>query len=588
MAEQNILTGDLAVLDQIIGDLKEHRKNIEQLEKLNEIAKDLTKNIENDERELKEEIDGRIKESTASICEGYDKAIDSEKSKLKDIQSQRDKAKMAGVKERIANETKELRNQNEEFEKQIKDAFKMEKVPMYCSRRFYRIMIQTRGFADSAVYTLILLVLFLGIPALISFVPGIQMWMLIVYYFAVSMIIILPTKIVTDKTVGRHGAIINAARETKDKIIANRKKIKKIEKRIHSDKNLATGGKCNSIVIENDGEYKEVEYVPKTLAELSRDEIRERIKAAGVVGMGGAGFPTNVKLTPKNPDEIDYIIVNGAECEPYLTSDYRRLIEESDKVVMGLKVALALFDHAKGIIGIEDNKPDAIKIMQEKTANEPNIEVKVLKTKYPQGGERCLIYATTGRSINSSMLPADAGCIVHNVDTIYSIYMAVIEGKPLTKRIVTVTGDGVKNPGNFYVWLGMNYRQLVDAAGGLNGEPEKFISGGPMMGFAMYSLDVPVVKGSSSLLVMQKDIVSHISSSACIRCGRCGEGCPSHLLPAKLAGFASRNDETGFTKFDGMECVECGSCSYVCPAKRPLTQQIKAMRRTIMANRRKK
>ena len=173
MAEQNILTGDLAVLDQIIGDLKEHRKNKEQLEKLNEIAKDLTKNIENDERELKEEIDGRIKESTASICEGYDKAIDSEKSKLKDIQSQRDKAKMAGVKERIANETKELRNQNEEFEKQIKDAFKMEKVPMYCSRWFYRIMIQTRGFADSAVYTLILLVLFLGIPALISFVPSI-------------------------------------------------------------------------------------------------------------------------------------------------------------------------------------------------------------------------------------------------------------------------------------------------------------------------------------------------------------------------------------------------------------------------------
>ena len=237
MAEQNILTGDLAVLDQIIGDLKEHRKNKEQLEKLNEIAKDLTKNIENDERELKEEIDGRIKESTASICEGYDKAIDSEKSKLKDIQSQRDKAKMAGVKERIANETKELRNQNEEFEKQIKDAFKMEKVPMYCSRRFYRIMIQTRGFADSAVYTLILLVLFLGIPALISFVPSIQMWMLIVYYFVVSMIIILPTKIVTDKTVGRHGATINAARETKDEIIANRKKIKKIEKRIHSDKN---------------------------------------------------------------------------------------------------------------------------------------------------------------------------------------------------------------------------------------------------------------------------------------------------------------------------------------------------------------
>ena len=351
---------------------------------------------------------------------------------------------------------------------------------------------------------------------------------------------------------------------------------------------LATGGKCNSIIIENDGKYEEVEYFPKKLEELTRDEIRERVKAAGVVGMGGAGFPTNVKLTPKNPEAIDYIIVNGAECEPYLTSDYRRMLEESDKLVSGLKVALSLFDHAHGIIGIEDNKPEAIAAMQKVVAGESNMEVKVLKTKYPQGGERSLIYATTGRSINSSMLPADAGCIVHNVDTIYSIHMAVIEGKPLTKRIVTVTGDGVKNPGNFYVWLGMNYRQLLDAAGGPVGEPEKYISGGPMMGFAMYSLDVPVVKGSSSLLVMKEDIVSKLETSACIRCGRCGEGCPSHLLPAKLAGFASRNNEAGFLKFDGMECVECGSCSFVCPAKRPLTQQIKSMRRTIMANRRKK
>ena len=351
---------------------------------------------------------------------------------------------------------------------------------------------------------------------------------------------------------------------------------------------LATGGKCNSIVIENDGEYKEVEYVPKTLAELSRDEIRERIKAAGVVGMGGAGFPTNVKLTPKNPDEIDYIIVNGAECEPYLTSDYRRLIEESDKVVMGLKVALALFDHAKGIIGIEDNKPDAIKIMQEKTANEPNIEVKVLKTKYPQGGERCLIYATTGRSINSSMLPADAGCIVHNVDTIYSIYMAVIEGKPLTKRIVTVTGDGVKNPGNFYVWLGMNYRQLVDAAGGLNGEPEKFISGGPMMGFALFDLNVPTTKTASALLCMTKDEVSMYEPSACINCGRCVEVCPGRIVPQKLAICAEHGDLEGFEANNGLECCECGCCSYVCPAKKQLTQSIKSMRKLVLANKKKK
>ncbi len=351
---------------------------------------------------------------------------------------------------------------------------------------------------------------------------------------------------------------------------------------------LATGGKCNSIIIENDGLYEEVEYVPKKLEDLSRDEIRERIKAAGVVGMGGAGFPTNVKLTPKNPEDIEYIIVNGAECEPYLTSDYRRMMEESDRIVMGLKVALSLFDKAVGYIGIEDNKPEAIAIMQEKVKDEPKIEVKVLKTKYPQGGERSLIYATTGRAINSSMLPADAGCIVHNIDTISSIYYAVIEGKPLTKRIVTVTGDGVKEPQNFYVYLGMNYRQLLEEAGGPVGEPEKYISGGPMMGFAMYSLDVPVVKGSSSLLVLKNDEVSHIESSACIRCGKCGEACPSGLLPAKLAGFAMRNDEAGFTKFDGLECVMCGCCSFICPAKRPLTQQIKSMRMIVIANRRKK
>ena len=186
------------------------------------------------------------------------------------------------------------------------------------------------------------------------------------------------------------------------------------------------------------------------------------------------------------------------------------------------------------------------------------------------------------------MRASGAGCIVHNVDTIYSIYMAVIEGKPLTKRIVTVTGDGVKEPGNFYVWLGMNYRQLLEAVGGVVGEPEKYISGGPMMGFAMYSLDVPVIKGSSSLLVFQNDVVSKLEETACIRCGRCGEGCPSHLLPAKLASFAAKNDEAGFVKCDGMECVMCGSCSYVCPAKRPLTQQIKAMRSIVLANRRKK
>lgn len=350
---------------------------------------------------------------------------------------------------------------------------------------------------------------------------------------------------------------------------------------------LATGGKCNAIIIDNDGEYKEVEYVARKYEDLSKDEIRERIKAAGVVGMGGAGFPTNVKLTPKNVDDIEYIIVNGAECEPYLTSDYRRMVEEPDKIVMGLKVALKLFDKAVGYIAIEDNKPEAIAILTEKVKDEPRISVKEVKTKYPQGGERTLIYATTGREINSSMLPADVGCIVHNIDTISSIYYAVIEGKPLTRRIVTVTGDGIVEPQNFYVYLGMNYRQLLESAGGVVGNPGKYLSGGPMMGFAMYSLDVPVTKGSASLLVMQNDIVSQIESSACIRCGRCVNVCPSRVIPAQLAIMAAHGNTEEFTKADGMECCECGCCSFICPAKRPLTQQIKSMRRAILASRKK-
>ena len=352
---------------------------------------------------------------------------------------------------------------------------------------------------------------------------------------------------------------------------------------------VAVGDMVNSIVIENDGEYKEAEFTPcEDVTALSKEEIINKVKEAGVVGMGGAGFPTHVKLSPKEPEKIEYIIANCAECEPYLTADYRRMLENPEELVAGMKIILQIFDKAKGVFGVENNKPDCIEKLQELTKDEPRMEVCPLQTKYPQGGERQLIYATTGRSINSTMLPADAGCIVHNVDTIYSIYMAVIEGKPLTKRIVTVTGDGVKEPGNFYVWLGMNYRQLLEAVGGVVGEPEKYISGGPMMGFAMYSLDVPVIKGSSSLLVFQNDVVSKLEETACIRCGRCGEGCPSHLLPAKLASFAAKNDEAGFVKFDGMECVMCGSCSYVCPAKRPLTQQIKAMRSIVLANRRKK
>ena len=360
--------------------------------------------------------------------------------------------------------------------------------------------------------------------------------------------------------------------------------VKAIEKRL-----VATGGMVDSIIVENDGMYEEAAPIfSGNPDELSKDEIIKIIEGAGIVGMGGAGFPTNVKLSPKNADIIDSIIVNGAECEPYLTSDYRRMVEQTDKLVKGLKIVLKIFPDAKGYFGIEDNKPEAIEALLKATENEDRIEVVPLKTKYPQGGERSMIYAVTGRKINSKMLPADVGCIVHNVDTIYAIYNAVYNGKPLIERIVTITGDAVRTPKNFQVRIGTSFRELIDAAGGFTTEPEKIISGGPMMGFSFFNIDVPVVKGSSSLLAFIKDDVSHEEPSACIRCGRCAAACPEHLLPMKLAALAGQNEPEEFKKLGGMECVECGCCSYVCPAKRQVTQSVRSMKKLIIASARKK
>lgn len=360
--------------------------------------------------------------------------------------------------------------------------------------------------------------------------------------------------------------------------------VKAIEKRL-----VATGGMVDSIIVENDGMYEEAAPIfSGNPDELSKDEIIKIIEEAGIVGMGGAGFPTNVKLSPKNADIIDSIIVNGAECEPYLTSDYRRMVEQTDKLVKGLKIVLKIFPDAKGYFGIEDNKPEAIEALLKATENEDRIEVVPLKTKYPQGGERSMIYAVTGRKINSKMLPADVGCIVHNVDTIYAIYNAVYNGKPLIERIVTITGDAVSTPKNFQVRIGTSFRELIDAAGGFTTEPEKIISGGPMMGFSFFNIDVPVVKGSSSLLAFIKDDVSHEEPSACIRCGRCAAACPEHLLPMKLAALAGQNEPEEFKKLGGMECVECGCCSYVCPAKRQVTQSVRSMKKLIIVSARKK
>ncbi|MBQ3061746.1 MAG: electron transport complex subunit RsxC [Lachnospiraceae bacterium] len=360
--------------------------------------------------------------------------------------------------------------------------------------------------------------------------------------------------------------------------------VKSIEKRM-----TASGNQIMSIVVDNDEEYREIEGLGREVdyQELSKEKIREIIKKSGIVGMGGAAFPTHVKLTPKNDDDIDYVIVNGAECEPYLTSDNRVMLENSKELVEGLKVILRLFDNAVGVIAIEDNKPECIKAIKELVKDENRIKVKALRTKYPQGAERNLVYAVTGRKFNSTMLPADVGCVVNNIDTVVSIYMAVCKSTPLMRRIITVTGDAVANPGNFSAKIGTNYQALVEAAGGLIGEPEKIISGGPMMGTAMFTLDVPVTKNSSAIVAMSKDEVAANEPLSCIRCGRCVAACPSGLVPQKMYEFSKHFDEENFARIGGMECYECGSCTYVCPAKLRLTQSFKETRKSIISKRRK-
>ena len=351
---------------------------------------------------------------------------------------------------------------------------------------------------------------------------------------------------------------------------------------------VVTGDMIMSIVVENDELYEDAGFYPAApLEKMSREEILEVIREAGIVGMGGAGFPTHVKLSPKNPEEIDYMIANCAECEPYLTSDYRRMMEEPEKLIGGLKILLGLFENAQGILAVEDNKPDCISLLRQMTKSEPRISVKSLRTKYPQGGERQLIYATTGRKINSTMLPADVGCVVNNVDTVVAVYRAVMEGVPLIERIVTVTGDAVADPGNFRVRIGTSYQDVLEAAGGFKTRPEKIICGGPMMGFGMFDLNVPTTKTSTALLGLSRDDVAAMEPGPCINCGRCAEVCPGRVLPSKLADYAEHFDEEAFLANYGMECCECGCCSFICPAKRPLTQEIKSMRKIQLAKRKK-
>ena len=339
------------------------------------------------------------------------------------------------------------------------------------------------------------------------------------------------------------------------------------------DRPHANRGTCLSVVIENDGtDTLHESVVPNgELDNLDAKAIVEIVKNAGIVGMGGAGFPTYVKLMPGKP--IEYVLLNGCECEPYLTADHQLLLNFADDVIFGLQAMMKAVEAPKGVIVIEDNKPDAIKLMQEKTAGFENIEVCVARTKYPQGAEKMLIKRVTGRMVPSGALPADVGCVVGNVSTTKAIADAIKTGMPLVSRITSVTGEYIKNPGNFLVRIGTPAQALVDACGGIVNENATIKAGGPMMGFPQNGLEAPIMKGSNGIIAINTEPSQEV---ACIKCGRCVDVCPMELKPLWFAKYADTENWEGMKAQNVMDCMECRCCEYICSSKIPLVTKIKA------------
>lgn len=340
-------------------------------------------------------------------------------------------------------------------------------------------------------------------------------------------------------------------------------------------------GKSLAIVIENDKLDQWEDGIPlkRDWNTLSVDEIKTIIRKAGIVGMGGATFPTHVKLSPPSDKKVDTFILNGAECEPYLTADYRMMLEYTDKVVNGVLIVMKILGVDKAYVGIEDNKPKAIEAMK-RAFRETAVQVVELPTRYPQGGEKMLIKAITKKEVPSGALPADVGVVVQNVGTVIAISDAVINGIPLIERVTTVSGDAVREPKNISLRVGTTFKQAVDFCGGLKEKPEKIIMGGPMMGIAQFSLDTPIIKGTSGILALTDKAINESEQSPCIRCGRCIEACPMGLNPSRLSILGERNLYKEAKEDNNlMDCIECGSCVYTCPAKRNIVQYIKYLKK---------
>lgn len=347
-----------------------------------------------------------------------------------------------------------------------------------------------------------------------------------------------------------------------------------VEPRLHATR----GSEMMAVVIESDGKNTLHESVKpnKSYESLTSDEIIEIVREAGIVGMGGAGFPTSVKLKPNKP--IEAILLNGCECEPFLTADHRVLLEFADDILYGLKAMMKTVDAEKGIIVIEDNKPDAVALMEEKTADCDNLQVVVAKTKYPQGAEKMLIKRVMGRQVPRGGLPADVGVVVSNISTVKAVSDAIQKGMPLVERVASVTGGKIKNPGNYIVKIGTNVKDLIDYCGGVTDDDVMIKMGGPMMGFALSDLNVPMMKGSNGIIAIDTDQTQEV---ACIKCGRCMDVCPMELSPLYFAKLADEQDWVGMRDRNVMDCVECRCCDYICSSKIPIVSKIKAGKNAI-------